>query len=231
MNLGDICSSKYLLVGLEESLGQTVKKLSGQDTAFVLAADFGQIEKVFTDRALLRLYMESEGCDSPLEDCVSRMSFKILSADLPVEQIPEMEEGTLVIAFKNENPIGVLHYTQAIQELLSANKTFDLSIEGFQQVFENIEEEIVVSTGEGRISYLNPKAEYLIGLPARELVGMSLEELVEKKIFYPSAALEVLKTREKVDMQTTLKDGEERLSTAIPIFDQSGGIKYTVCTS
>ena len=231
MNLGDICSSKYLLVALEEGLGQTVKKLSGQDTAYVLVADFGQIEKVFTDRALLRLYMESEGSDSPLEDCVSRMSFKILSADLPVEQIPEMEEGTLVIAFKNENPVGVLHYTKAIQELLSANKTFDLSIEGFQQVFENIEEEIVVSTGEGRISYLNPKAEYLIGLPARELVGMSLEELVEKKIFYPSAALEVLKTRKKVDMQTTLKDGEERLSTAIPIFDQSGGIKYTVCTS
>lgn len=97
-----------------------------------------------------------------------------------------MAEGTLIIALKDEKPVGVLHYTKAIRELLSANRTFDLSIEGFQQVFENIEEEIVVSTGDGRISYLNPKAEHLIGLPAKELVGMSLEELVEKKIFIPA---------------------------------------------
>ena len=74
MNLGDICSSEYLLADLEEGLEQAVKKLSGQDTAFVLAADLGQVEKVFTDRALLRLYMESGGSESTLEDCVSRMN-------------------------------------------------------------------------------------------------------------------------------------------------------------
>ena len=30
MNLGDICSSEYLLADLEEGLEQAVKKLSGQ---------------------------------------------------------------------------------------------------------------------------------------------------------------------------------------------------------
>ncbi len=107
----------------------------------------------------------------------------------------------------------------------------DMPIEGFIQVFEHLEEEIIVSSGNGHICYLNPKAIQLLGMPVSEIMGKSLYDLVEEKIFYPSAALEVLKTGKKAAMHSQLKNGEERLSTAVPIFDQEGKLQYTVCTS
>lgn len=45
-----------------------------------------------------------------------------------------------------------------------------------------------------------------------EILGRNLREMEERKIFYPSASLEVLNTHEKVNMRTMLFNGEERLS-------------------
>lgn len=154
MNLGDICSSKYRFVGLEEGLWsrRLVKNFLGQDTVFVLAvADFKWSSIGYLQTGFPAFIYESEGCDSPLRTAFPECPLNFIGGSSGWAD-SEMEEGTLVIALKMKNS-SAFHHTQAIQELLS-NKTLIIHWRGFSR-FENIEEEIVVSTGEGLVAFLH----------------------------------------------------------------------------
>lgn len=233
MILRDLCHTDFLIMHPSDLLKDGVARLMGDTPSYVLSVLDGQVRGVFSSQYLMKYYMQNPHSLCSLEDTPSDKPFVLMPSGASLDALSRTECGTYIIAMEQEMPIGVLHYDSRIKNMNqhSPNPIMDMPFEGFQQVFENIEEEIIVSSKEGKVCYLNKKAEALMGLSSKEIVGRTLGELVEKRIFYPSAALEVLKTGKKVNLQTHMQTGEERLSTAIPIFNARGEVDYAVCTS
>ena len=233
MILADICTETFLTTPSVTTLKQLLDLLLEHSVSYVLVLAGNQVEMVFSSQDLMEKYLRGFSPETPVSEIPSFLPLVTAPSSTPLTQLMGFERDTLIIATEDSVPVGIAPFTSAIQDLalLSATHLFDMPFHSLQQVFDSIEEEIIVSTGNGTICYMNPKAEALIDVPAQELIGRNLKDVVKEKLFYPSAALEVLKTHKKVDMHTYLQTGEERLSTALPIFDSKGNLQYTVCTS
>lgn len=233
MKIRDMMNPNIVLTDELTLLTDVLTKMNSQTTAYIIYIEHNQPTRLFTPRYLLETRINLPDDSLKIKDLTSPFNFIILDADTSLDMLSNIDAGSYILIQENENPIGILYYTKTIKQLyfFSINQQFNMPFHGFQQVFDNIEEEIVVANGTGKICYVNPKAEDLIGMPMSEILGKTLHEMEEKKIFYPSAALQVLRTKKKVNLHTMLFNGEERLSTAIPIFNDSHGIEYTVCTS
>lgn len=91
----------------------------------------------------------------------------------------------------------------------------------FKHIFEYSADEIFVADAEGYVLYVNDVCKENYGISAEELIGKHIKEL-EDDLFYPSAILEVLRTRDAVEiMQKTIK-GNRLYATAKPIFNEEG---------
>ncbi|SHJ85251.1 PAS domain S-box-containing protein [Dethiosulfatibacter aminovorans DSM 17477] len=98
-------------------------------------------------------------------------------------------------------------------------------------IFDFFEEEILVSDNTGKILFINQKSADVMGIDPEDYIGENINDLVDRKIFNPSATLNVLKERKRVDLLIRLKSGEQRLASAVPIFDQDGEMELIICTS
>ncbi len=234
MKLRDMMNPNMILVDENTPLHWLIETITHKNTSYILTTKRRTVRQLFTPRFLMEYFINNpDAQEAPLQSITSDIHPLTLDGNTSLDMLSDIEAGTHIIITENSTPTGVLFFTRTIKQLYfySINQQFNMPFHGFQEVFENIEEEIVVSNGNGDICYVNPKAEMLIGLPMSEILGKNLREMESRKIFYPSAALEVLNTHEKVNMRTMLFNGEERLSTAIPIFNDHNEIEYTVCTS
>lgn len=96
-------------------------------------------------------------------------------------------------------------------------KSYDQNF--YKIMAENFGDEIFVTDGRGIVLFVNPAAVDVIGKPVYEIIGRSVEDLVNEGFFKPSVTMEVLARREKVDIIQTVKDGKKVICTGVPIFD------------
>lgn len=102
----------------------------------------------------------------------------------------------------------------------------------YKAIIKSFEEEIFVTDGMGRVLLVNPKGERIMGMPASEMEGRFVEELVEQQVFSISGAVEVLRQKKTIHiMQQIKKDNKWRLCTGVPVFNEQGEIALTLCTS
>jgi PAS domain S-box-containing protein len=81
---------------------------------------------------------------------------------------------------------------------------------------------IWVTDGEGRVLDINEAYERITGIQAKEVIGRTMQELVDEGYFDQSVTLIVMKELRSVTINQTVKGKKQILVTGNPIFDDEG---------
>lgn len=98
-------------------------------------------------------------------------------------------------------------------------------------ILENLQESVFVTDGEGKILLVNSIAVKLLGIPAEEMVGYYVADMLKKGNWTNSAVLEAIRTRKTAITPILCKNGTRNISTSVPIFDEQGEIKLIITNS
>jgi TyrR family helix-turn-helix protein/PAS domain S-box-containing protein len=110
-------------------------------------------------------------------------------------------------------------------------KELQEKIKELEMVFQSSHEEIFVTDANGTCIRVNPACERHYGLSGIELVGKNVYDLVEQKVFYPSATVVVLQEQRPVTLIQSTSTGRRLLVTANPVFDEAGNLIRVVSNS
>jgi PAS domain S-box-containing protein len=123
--------------------------------------------------------------------------------------------------------IGVL----AVFEDMTALTNMTNRMKGFQQlsieldtIIDSSNDGLWICDGNGVVVRINRASEKMIGLPAADVIGKHMSELVEKKLVDRSVTLEVIKTRKKVSLIQKTRIGRDLFLTGTPVFDKNGDL-------
>jgi len=148
--------------------------------------------------------------------------FAINNRDYMVNYAPVVSQGKIigaVSAFQD------FFHIEKISEELATVK--DLNKE-MTAIFNSSDDSIWITDGQGKVLNINRALERMSGLRSADLVGKSMEELIDSGMFDHSAALLAIKKRERVTINQTIKGKVKFLSTGSPIFDEQGNISRVV---
>jgi len=91
-------------------------------------------------------------------------------------------------------------------------------------LFENSYDALVITDGNGKSLFINPAAERFMGMSTKEVLGRTVQELLDEGILDDSAILKVLRTGKAETVSINTSTGRTILSTAVPAFDSNGKI-------
>lgn len=90
-------------------------------------------------------------------------------------------------------------------------------------IIDSSSDGLFVCDGNGRILRVNPASAHINNAPIEKLVGRDyLDAAEEGYLILPSAALEAIKKRERVSLLQENRHGRKLISTATPVFDDTG---------
>ncbi|MFK5925697.1 MAG: sigma 54-interacting transcriptional regulator, partial [Desulfuromusa sp.] len=93
----------------------------------------------------------------------------------------------------------------------------------YNAIIDSSSDGLFVCDGQGKILRVNPASERINHATAEQLVGKDyLDVAREGLVILPSAALEAIKKREQVSLLQENRFGRKLISTATPVFDDSG---------
>lgn len=87
-------------------------------------------------------------------------------------------------------------------------------------LFEYILDDILIADGQGVILWVSPSFKRNYGVTENEILGKTVFEMEEQKIFYPSITAMVLKKRSKITFLQYNRKGRKIIVTAVPIFKE-----------
>ena len=97
------------------------------------------------------------------------------------------------------------------------NSWLELSNDGFY-----------IANGKGNTKRINKVYQKMSGYNPSDLVDKNMEDLVRDGYFGPSAIMKVLEEKKQVTMISKMKNGNDTIATATPIFDTKGNIHAVV---
>lgn len=105
----------------------------------------------------------------------------------------------------------------------------------FREIVENLDESILITDGEGRVIYVNPAYPVNTGIPANQVLGKTIHEILQKgNIFRGGAVTAVLDTKKKVyRLADVVYDGklEKGYVIGVPLFDEEGKLRLIIAQS
>ncbi|MDR3591168.1 MAG: sigma 54-interacting transcriptional regulator [Negativicutes bacterium] len=106
---------------------------------------------------------------------------------------------------------------EVIGRLAESNKELEA-------IFESSHDGIVVADNQGRLIRINHSYERITGIPTSEIVGLTMNELIERKIVSDSATLRVLNTGKPTTFSQVFRTGRHSIITGSPIYGDQGEI-------
>jgi len=104
----------------------------------------------------------------------------------------------------------------------------DLNI--YEKIVEASYDAIMVTNSDGVIILANQATADSFHLPLSQVIGRTPQDMIDAGIYKNSTTLEALKTKQIVTRIVTLRD-HRRLSTSIPLFDESGEVHMVLTNS
>lgn len=92
----------------------------------------------------------------------------------------------------------------------------------------NNENDVTVTDGKGVVLRVSDSYEKHYGLKSGDIIGKSVYELETMGFFKPSVTASVLKQKKNITILQKNRQGDDILTTAVPIFDKRGDIQYVV---
>ncbi|OCA91769.1 sigma-54 interaction domain-containing protein [Pseudobacillus wudalianchiensis] len=103
--------------------------------------------------------------------------------------------------------------------------------EFWEEILDGVYNDVLITDPKGRIVYANSSSEYWFGLREEELLGKSIYELEQKRVFYPSVVRLVLEKNKRQTIIQSTTAGKKLLVNGDIIFNQKGDIQYVVTYS
>ena len=103
-----------------------------------------------------------------------------------------------------------------------------LDYEKLKRIVENAYDEIFVYDNDYKVVYVNKACERHYGMKAKELIGNNFFDLLSDDKWYPSVLPIVYKEKKQFTIEQTSYLGKKLITTAVPLFDESGDIEYVV---
>jgi PAS domain S-box-containing protein len=97
-----------------------------------------------------------------------------------------------------------------------------------EAILNSFHGDLVITDGNGHILNVSRSCERLYGLSKEAFIGKNVEELERQGVFKPSITKKVLQERKRISMVQQARDNKKVLVTAVPVFDESGGIMRVV---
>ena len=102
------------------------------------------------------------------------------------------------------------------------------SLRSLFAVMEALHDNIAIVGKDGIILWVSSCFERTYGISREEVVGRTTYELEAERVFTPSVAALVLKTRRVVTLTETSHTGQLNIVTGVPVYDQNGDISLVV---
>jgi PAS domain S-box-containing protein len=115
---------------------------------------------------------------------------------------------------------------------MTERKSYELSdSHSLEEILDNSYDSIFVNDAAGNVLMVNPTAERLLNVPAAQMVGVNIRELLKKGYWDKSIALEAIEKKTTVTGILRTRDGVNLLCTSHPLFDAKGNLMMVVNTS
>jgi len=124
--------------------------------------------------------------------------------------------------------IGIFFKASDLDELNQEIERYKESAKLLDIIFSSTYDGLWVMDGEGRVLRLNKAAERIAEIEAKDVIGKSVKEMMDNKLFDRSVTLEVLKRKTQVTLIQTVRGKKKVLLTGTPVFDEQNHIKYVV---
>ncbi len=122
-----------------------------------------------------------------------------------------------------------------LQEVSSDLNVFLAEGIDYKLVVDNLDESIFITDKDGKVLYVNPAYENNTGVLREEVLGRTVQDIVEEgKLFSGGATLDVIKLKKRVfRLSTILKTDPHRTGYAIgvPVFDDDGELSQVIVSS
>lgn len=110
-------------------------------------------------------------------------------------------------------------------------KSASLSKDILLKIIENLQGSVFATDGAGKIILVNPVAVNLLEVPAEEMVGYTVLDMLKKGYWSNSTVLQAIDKREVVSAPIHCKNGTKNISTSIPIFSEDGKVDLVITSS
>ena len=138
------------------------------------------------------------------------------SAPLLVNYAPVIRDGSVVGA------VSVFQDFSRVEEIsheLGVVKGLNRELES---IIHSSYDGIWITDAEGRVLDINEAYERITGIRAREVIGRTMQELVDEGYFDQSVTILVMKELRSITINQTVKGKKQILVTGNPIFDEDG---------
>jgi PAS domain S-box-containing protein len=126
--------------------------------------------------------------------------------------------------------IGAIGIFQDISEFeFLSNQLFSVRAlnEELDAIIEAVEDGIVVANAQCFIVRANNAYQRMTGITAKEFVGKHVRELLSQGYMNISVTERVIERKSRVDV-IDIRNGKDLLFTGMPVFDESGNVRYVV---
>jgi PAS domain S-box-containing protein len=102
------------------------------------------------------------------------------------------------------------------------------SLSSLFSVIESLHDNSVIVGRDGVFLWVSSDFERTYGVTREEVVGRTTYELEAERIFFPSVAALVIKTRRVVTLTETSRSGQLNIVTGVPVYDNDGAVSLVV---
>lgn len=121
--------------------------------------------------------------------------------------------------------LGLLYVFENITALEKVSQKMrsyqELSME-LDTIINSSHDGILICDGQGKVIQINSASENLSGIKRENVIGLAMQELVDKRVVARSVSLKVLNSQKKETIVQDTKSGNKLLLTGTPVFDKDG---------
>ncbi|MDQ0189356.1 sigma 54-interacting transcriptional regulator [Alicyclobacillus cycloheptanicus] len=132
----------------------------------------------------------------------------------------EFTVGTLVECIRNEDI-----------SIRSENHVLQARNRELERLLDAASDELFVTDGDGRILLVNQSTESFYEMKLEDIIGRTVFELEEQRVFYPSVTAMVLRERRRQTILQKTRDGRNLAVTGTPVVNDNGDIVRVISTA
>ena len=115
--------------------------------------------------------------------------------------------------------------------MITTRDSIELAAAELEDIFECSFDEILVTDRNGVVVRINSECEKNYRLSVNEIVGMHVEDLQKKGVFYPSATLQVIESEKPIELIQKTNYGRYLHVRTRPVFDTAGTLVRVISYS
>lgn len=201
----------------------TIAALADSDLGLIAIWEHKKLAKIITAKSALQAFSTA---DAPKELKAEDLAIKACptvryDTKLPFFLSELQKQGLLMVAGEEGNVEGIVTLTGVVGYL--AEKYEEIGRE-LDAVINFSSDEVLVADGNGKVLRANALFEENFGVKLSDVLGKTVDELEEKKIFFPSVTRLVLDQKKVQTVIQSHRDGRKLLATGTPAFNPDGSV-------